>query len=672
MINYCGNSRPLIPKKMSNNKLKIWKEVTLWDFIMLILFSSISFGVYVTTSVLDNILLRVFLAIFTFLILSIFICPMNSKGKRVYHFLKHFFHFQSSLKKYEFNEKNKTSSLLISYDQIVNDLTIQNHLIEGNKEYIQGFKINGFDLFNLSLDTQNRNLNNLMSLFVEIESTISIIKVDESLNLDNYQTFLLKERENISKKKEFNKKQKDSRIETIEEIIEEFQDGGLLDQNQGEKCFYLLIYNNDLKILNQELFTSMNKCKMGGLKTKQLTAVELMNLFKTIIEPSDFKFDNNYFVDENKNKLDQILSLQNVEFKASCFKIKDDFYRNISIVDSWPTFPNRGWLCSFMNSEATVVLNIATPKSKKFEKQLNKTIQNVETNLIGINQKNYTDIRKLENDLDIYQEVVNSVGTGNEKFKKINAYAMLSAYSFNELKTKQKEFGLFLKEEDITLDPLTFRQKEAFSGLLPKLFDPLAEEFEHITTASTLAEGFPFISQKINEDGGILIGKTHLGEVVILDQYKNLKNTDPTRKNANAVIMGQAGSGKTTAVTTFIHQHLALGRRGYIIDPEGEYKQLIDIFDGQWLEAGTGRGCRINPLQIMALLNDDEKNISKNLEERNKTLIATHLIFLESFFKVLYSQNTDEENRYLIKMIGLHYETNGFLYKNLNTLQNND
>ncbi|TMB86113.1 MAG: DUF87 domain-containing protein [Chloroflexi bacterium] len=70
-----------------------------------------------------------------------------------------------------------------------------------------------------------------------------------------------------------------------------------------------------------------------------------------------------------------------------------------------------------------------------------------------------------------------------------------------------------------------------------------------------------------------------------------------TRPNHNAVIVGSSGSGKSVAAKTMLVRHLMDGGCCTVIDPDSEYRRLMNAVGGAHIELGDDA---LNPLSVGA------------------------------------------------------------------------
>ena len=108
---------------------------------------------------------------------------------------------------------------------------------------------------------------------------------------------------------------------------------------------------------------------------------------------------------------------------------------------------------------------------------------------------------------------------------------------------------------------------------------------------SSLAMTFPFSTASLTRNEGILYGvNEHDGSLIIFDCF--------TLENANSVILGKSGVGKSFLVKLEALRTLMMGTDVIIIDPENEYKKLADAVGGEFVEFSLSSQYKINPFDL--------------------------------------------------------------------------
>jgi hypothetical protein len=216
------------------------------------------------------------------------------------------------------------------------------------------------------------------------------------------------------------------------------------------------------------------------------------------------------------------------------------------------------------------------------------------------------------------------------------------------------------------LRSLSHLQNEGFKHLSP--FYTTEEEVENIINKpvplSSFLGGFPFASSGYNDGTGYNFAKDSSGGLVIIDPW--LRGED--RTNTNFVIMGVPGIGKSTAIKHIMLSEYMRGTKLIIIDPHGEYEELCENVDGDWINAGGSKDARINPLQIRISPRDEDDEKMKGMPD-----MALFINNLEIFFK---SSIPDITNRLMAilkeEIIELYNKFDIFWETDISKLKNTD
>ena len=214
-------------------------------------------------------------------------------------------------------------------------------------------------------------------------------------------------------------------------------------------------------------------------------------------------------------------------------------------------------------------------------------------------------------------------------------------------------------------------QKEGFKMLSP--FYPVDDNIENIIQRiiplSTFVGGFPFASSGYNDGTGYYFGRDTSGGLIVLDTWKR----GGDRTNTNMVIMGVAGVGKSTAVKHIAISEYMKGTKIIFIDPEREYKDLCEALDGDWINAGGGKGGMLNPLQIRPAPVDEDDEQSRLYKDEGHGMgdKALYIKNLEIFFSLYLPSLTDMHKAILKDCIielystfNIHWETDVSIHKN--------
>lgn len=183
---------------------------------------------------------------------------------------------------------------------------------------------------------------------------------------------------------------------------------------------------------------------------------------------------------------------------------------------------------------------------------------------------------------------------GSERAFTLSIYILIEAENLEKLDLLTD--AVVAKVNECRLKPSRADKKMdlGFKAALPVAKDTLG--VSRNMTASSLAACFPFIGTFFEPQiDGILFGRSKSdGMPVICDVFSKAFT------NANGLILGTSGSGKSFAVKTIIKRGLQQGINVIVLDPsnEGEYVDLTRLMGGRVIEFSLKSNEFINPFQI--------------------------------------------------------------------------
>ena len=180
-------------------------------------------------------------------------------------------------------------------------------------------------------------------------------------------------------------------------------------------------------------------------------------------------------------------------------------------------------------------------------------------------------------------------------------------------------------------------------ALLQWLMYELGEPSMIYTDTHTLGAFFPFISNTLMETDGVFLGLSRIDKSpVFYDIY--------IHTNYNLVALGIPGAGKSVTGKALIYRYYR--RYGedldfYVIDPENEYRPLLQQSGGQVIEVKPGEPLGLDPLKLLPKSDAVDvvstlANIPGHLYGELASLVKKH----ESIWS-LYGEASDELRKYL-------------------------
>jgi hypothetical protein len=115
-------------------------------------------------------------------------------------------------------------------------------------------------------------------------------------------------------------------------------------------------------------------------------------------------------------------------------------------------------------------------------------------------------------------------------------------------------------------------------------------------TADVAAYAYPFLAEAGLGSQGILVGSdAWSGAAFVFDPWVLYERSMLT--NANMLVAGVIGRGKSALVKSLVTRSITVGRRCYVAcDPKGEWTAVSRAVGGQAIALGAGSSNRLNPL----------------------------------------------------------------------------
>ena len=150
---------------------------------------------------------------------------------------------------------------------------------------------------------------------------------------------------------------------------------------------------------------------------------------------------------------------------------------------------------------------------------------------------------------------------------------------------------------------------------------------------------YPYIFDSIKDPGlSTLLGVDFSGGVILFNQFLYQTKKENNRNNANMIILGTSGSGKSTAAKLMLRSHIRNRYQIVAIDPENELYDMATNYGGESIDLGKGGEYgMINPLQIV--VDSDEEEIAQGL---GYTVLTRTIQFLKGFMRY-YDPSIEED-----------------------------
>ena len=327
-----------------------------------------------------------------------------------------------------------------------------------------------------------------------------------------------------------------------------------------------------------------------------------------------------------------------LEFKPGHFIISDK-YATILTVVSFPKMIGPGYLSNLtsLSGVKVVIKHIPLPFSV-ITKMINKEIADLKVRYQEENDKTIQERIRL--DYESLEQFITMLASTQSKIYDFQMHIMITANSEDELTAKKLQVKNYLEAMEMHAIPLRFEQKKVLHSIIP--IYPKQDIEERIGTpipAPTIAAMYPFIFDSIKDPGlSTLLGVDFSGGVILFNQFLYQIKKENNRNNANMIILGTAGSGKSTAAKLLLRSHIRNNNQIVAIDPEGELEEMCQRFGGDFIDLGKGGEFgMINPLEVV--VDADEEEIAQGL---GYTVLTRTIQTVKAFLKY-YDPSIEED-----------------------------
>ena len=286
-----------------------------------------------------------------------------------------------------------------------------------------------------------------------------------------------------------------------------------------------------------------------------------------------------------------------------------DKYTTVMSVISYPKFISPGFLADLTSIPGIkiVIKHIPVPFSV-ISKMLNKEIADLKQRYQDENDKTIQE--RIRQDYESLEYFIQQLASTQSAIYDFQMHVVVSADSEEALAIKKVQVKNYIESMEMRAVSLRFQQEQVFKSILP--IYPKQDVEDRIGTpipSPTIAAMYPFIFDSIKDPGlSTLLGVDFSGGVILFNQFLYQIRKEHNRNNANMIILGTSGSGKSTAAKLLLRANFRNGHQIVVIDPEGELSEMTRLYGGDFIDLGKGGEYgMVNPLDIT--LDVDEEDL---------------------------------------------------------------
>ena len=343
--------------------------------------------------------------------------------------------------------------------------------------------------------------------------------------------------------------------------------------------------------------------------------------------------------EKNKKIINALTPLTGMSYENGMIRI-GDMYSKVGGITDYPTTLPLGISSKYNKIPFSYTTHIFIPEnSGLFTKGIAKGIRQAE--MRGYETKDASVEILSKNEANSGREMIEQIQDGDTVGYMINM-SMIFGETSDEVKNRYSRFENQIEGLQMRFRGMSHLSRQSFKTLAP--FYTIDSEVENIFKRNILfsdfCKCFPFAGNQITKEGYYL-GIDNMNGLLLHNSWERKNNM-----NGNMVVIGESGSGKTTACKHLLFNEYLIGTKLIVIDPENEYGDFARNLKGNVIDISGSNENIINPLQIR--VNFDDNNNIKNSYD-------FHIQKIRNFFNILLPELKYTELNLLIRELKKTY-----------------
>lgn len=318
----------------------------------------------------------------------------------------------------------------------------------------------------------------------------------------------------------------------------------------------------------------------------------------------------------SKKDEDKILKQTEKEYKEALAYIKDlvapaymkimpdkvkinNLFAKTFFVYAYPNFLEWNWLSPIINwdTKFDMSLFVYPIDSAYIQKYLRKRLTQLNSERSINAEKWLVNDPWLNAQIQDVEELREKLTRWQEKYFHFWLYITIYSETEDKLNKIWKDIETILAWRNVLQKQSYMRAEAWFISTWPFARDELGV-YRNMSTGG-LSTTFPFSSSTLSHDDWILYWvNTHNNSLILYDRFKS--------ENANMCVFAKSWGWKSFAVKLEILRSLMMWTDVIVIDPENEYKALVETVWGTYLDVSLNSRERINPFDLPLWVKDKD------------------------------------------------------------------
>lgn len=278
-------------------------------------------------------------------------------------------------------------------------------------------------------------------------------------------------------------------------------------------------------------------------------------------------------------RIANLLAPRGIDLTHYNYIVMDGLYYSFLYIRAggYPGRVRAGWMSSLVNAGEGVDVDVHLRRENR-SKTIDKVAQRIRLNRTKLKgmQDTSTDYEELTNSIRAGYFIKNGIANYNEDLFYMSVFITVSAKTYDELMWRKQQVSDMLKSMDMYTSDCAFQQEAALQAVMPFLSIPasLEKKSRRNVLTSGAASTYLFTSFEMSDDTGVLLGVNRYNNSLCIVDLFNTK----MHKNANLVLLGTSGAGKTFTMQLLARkiQQLMTFFGLLIPDMSNEEEQMLD------------------------------------------------------------------------------------------------
>ena len=257
----------------------------------------------------------------------------------------------------------------------------------------------------------------------------------------------------------------------------------------------------------------------------------------------------------------------------------DQSYCSLMVVDMLPELIHMGWFNNIQNLGGVTISVSNVPNSyKAASDKVSKLMATVGAEyLVAEKNGNNRGLQALGIKYGYYRDLLTQINLRRNNIITVTVVILVTSANYEDMCKKRDRVKDVMGHTGCRI--LYKRQLTGLLAALPFIDVQSLPEYHDVTVANSACLA-PLVSADFSHPSGIYFGQNESGSPAFLDVFIG----QPRLFGAHMFVTGTTRSGKSYTVKGITARSMTLGIKSVILDPEGEYRALIETLGGVYVK----------------------------------------------------------------------------------------